>query len=96
VPAEIDRRAARARLILFDVDGVLTDGTLLMHGDGGESKRYDIKDGTGIVLAQRAGIRIGFLSARMSPATQQRAMQLGHARASGHREQAGDLRADRR
>jgi 3-deoxy-D-manno-octulosonate 8-phosphate phosphatase (KDO 8-P phosphatase) len=77
VPAEITRRAARTKLILFDVDGVLTDGTLLMHGDGSESKRYDIKDGTGIVLAQRAGIRIGFLSARMSPATQQRATQLG-------------------
>jgi 3-deoxy-D-manno-octulosonate 8-phosphate phosphatase (KDO 8-P phosphatase) len=76
VSAIIDR-AARIKLILFDVDGVLTDGTLLLHADGSESKRYDIKDGTGIVLAQRAGIRVGFLSARMSAATQQRASQLG-------------------
>jgi len=76
-PADVARRAARIRLILFDVDGVLTDGTLLLHADGTESKRYDIKDGTGIVLAQRAGIRVGFLSARMSAATQQRATQLG-------------------
>ena len=75
--AEIAKRAARIKLILFDVDGVLTDGTLLLHADGSESKRYDIKDGTGIVLAQRAGIRVGFLSARMSAATQQRASQLG-------------------
>ncbi len=77
VPPDVAERAARIKLILFDVDGVLTDGTLLLHGDGTESKRYDIKDGTGIVLAQRAGIRVGFLSARMSASTQQRALQLG-------------------
>jgi len=75
--ADITERARRIKLILFDVDGVLTDGALLLHADGNESKRYDIKDGTGIVLAQRAGIRVGFLSARLSPATQQRATQLG-------------------
>jgi 3-deoxy-D-manno-octulosonate 8-phosphate phosphatase (KDO 8-P phosphatase) len=77
-PAEpVEARARRIKLILFDVDGVLTDGKLMLHADGSESKRYDIKDGTGIVLAQRAGIRVGFLSARMSAATQQRAVQLG-------------------
>ncbi len=75
--ADVGERAARIKLILFDVDGVLTDGSLLLHGDGTESKRYDIKDGTGIVLAQRAGIRVGLLSARTSAATQQRATQLG-------------------
>src|SRR5579862_5707804 len=77
VPADIVARAARIRLVLFDVDGVLTDGTLLLHADGSESKRYDIKDGTGIVLAQRLGITVGFLSARSSAATAQRAAQLG-------------------
>ena len=77
VGLEIAERAKRIKLILFDVDGVLTDGALLLHADGTESKRYDIKDGTGIVLAQRAGIRVGFLSARMSAATHQRAVQLG-------------------
>lgn len=75
--AEVAERAKRIKLILFDVDGVLTDGKLMLHADGTESKRYDIKDGTGIVLAQRAGLRVGFLSARMSAATQQRAAQLG-------------------
>ena len=50
-----DIDAARAsRLILFDVDGVLTDGKILLHADGTESKQFDIKDGTGIVWAQRA------------------------------------------
>jgi 3-deoxy-D-manno-octulosonate 8-phosphate phosphatase (KDO 8-P phosphatase) len=73
----IAERAARVRLILFDVDGVLTDGKLLVHADGSESKVFDIKDGTGIVWAQRLGLTVGFLSARSSAATAQRAAQLG-------------------
>jgi 3-deoxy-D-manno-octulosonate 8-phosphate phosphatase (KDO 8-P phosphatase) len=73
----IAQKAARVRLILFDVDGVLTDGTLLLHADGSESKLFDIKDGTGIVWAQRLGLTVGFLSARSSAATTQRAAQLG-------------------
>ena len=56
---------------------MLTDGKVLIHGDGSESKHFDIKDGLAIVLAQRAGVMIGFLSARMSPSTQHRAAQLG-------------------
>jgi 3-deoxy-D-manno-octulosonate 8-phosphate phosphatase (KDO 8-P phosphatase) len=73
----IIERASRVRLILFDVDGVLTDGTLLLHADGSESKVFDIKDGTGIVWAQRVGLTVGLLSARSSAATTQRAAQLG-------------------
>ena len=72
-------QAARIRLLLFDVDGVLTDGKILMHADGTESKQFDIKDGTAIVWAQRAGLTVGLLSARTSAATAQRAAQLGVA-----------------
>jgi 3-deoxy-D-manno-octulosonate 8-phosphate phosphatase (KDO 8-P phosphatase) len=74
---EIAERARRITLMLFDVDGVLTDGKLLIHGDGTESKRFDIKDGTGIVWARKAGLVVGVLSARMSAATEQRTQQLG-------------------
>jgi len=70
-------RAGRIRLVLFDVDGVLTDGKILMHADGTESKVFDIKDGTAIVWAMRLGLQVGFLSARVSAATAQRAAQLG-------------------
>jgi 3-deoxy-D-manno-octulosonate 8-phosphate phosphatase (KDO 8-P phosphatase) len=73
----IEAQAAKVRLILFDVDGVLTDGKILLHADGTESKVFDIKDGTGIVWAQRLGLTVGFLSARSSAATSQRAAQLG-------------------
>ena len=74
---DLTRRAAGIRLILFDVDGVLTNGRILLHGDGSESKSFSIRDGTGIVWAQRAGLATGLLSARHSAATAARAVQLG-------------------
>jgi 3-deoxy-D-manno-octulosonate 8-phosphate phosphatase (KDO 8-P phosphatase) len=65
------------KLLLFDVDGVLTDGTILVHADGTESKQFNIRDGAGRVWAQRAGLSIGLLSARTAGATAARAAQLG-------------------
>ena len=73
----VQARARRIRLILLDVDGVLTDGTVVMHGDGTESKAFHIRDGAAIVWAQQAGLQVGVLSARASAATTQRAVQLG-------------------
>lgn len=74
---ELDRRAAAVRLILFDVDGVLTDGRVTINHDGTETKTFAIRDGIAMVWAQRAGIRVGFLSARLSSTTPHRAAQLG-------------------
>ncbi|HEY2432897.1 MAG TPA: HAD hydrolase family protein [Vicinamibacterales bacterium] len=67
----------RLKLLLFDVDGVLTDGTILVHADGSESKSFNIKDGAAMVWAQRGGLRVGLLSARTADATAVRAAQLG-------------------
>ena len=72
----LEARAARIKLLLLDVDGVLTDGKILMHADGSESKRFDIKDGAALVWAQRAGLRVGLLSARPSAVTERRAAEL--------------------
>jgi 3-deoxy-D-manno-octulosonate 8-phosphate phosphatase (KDO 8-P phosphatase) len=65
------------KLLLFDVDGVLTDGSIIVHGDGTESKQFNIRDGAGLVWAQRAGLKVGLLSARLAEATGVRASQLG-------------------
>ncbi|PYR37910.1 MAG: phenylphosphate carboxylase subunit delta [Acidobacteria bacterium] len=73
----IETKAAGIKLVLFDVDGVLTDGRVLVHSDGTESKHFSIRDGIAMVWAQRAGIRVGLLSARNSPTTLYRAQQLG-------------------
>jgi 3-deoxy-D-manno-octulosonate 8-phosphate phosphatase (KDO 8-P phosphatase) len=86
-PETLARKAAGVRLLLFDVDGVLTDGRILMHADGTESKQFSIRDGTGIVWAHRAGLTTGILSARESGATTARAAQLGIPIV---RQQAGD------
>jgi len=84
---DLAKKAALIRLLLFDVDGVLTDGRILLRPDGSESKQFSIRDGTGIVWAQRAGIAVGLLSARHSPATTARASQLAIRIV---RQQAGD------
>ena len=73
----VQAKAARIKLILFDVDGVLTDGRVLVHSDGTESKSFFVRDGIAMVWAERAGLRVGLLSARTSPTTPHRAAQLG-------------------
>jgi 3-deoxy-D-manno-octulosonate 8-phosphate phosphatase (KDO 8-P phosphatase) len=75
-PLTLHDKAARIRLLLFDVDGVLTDGTVVIHTDGTESKGFHIRDGAAMVWAQRAGLTVGLLSARSSGATTHRATQL--------------------
>jgi 3-deoxy-D-manno-octulosonate 8-phosphate phosphatase (KDO 8-P phosphatase) len=69
-------KASQIRLLLFDVDGVLTDGVVVVHTDGSESKGFHIRDGAAMVWAQRAGLTVGLLSARSSGATAHRAAQL--------------------
>jgi 3-deoxy-D-manno-octulosonate 8-phosphate phosphatase (KDO 8-P phosphatase) len=76
-PSTLLTRAKAIRLVLFDVDGVLTDGMVSINGDGTESKRFNIRDGISMVWAQREGLSVGFLSARFSNTTAQRANQLG-------------------
>ena len=73
----VAERVADIRLLLFDVDGVLTDGVVVMHADGSEAKGFHIRDGAAMVWAQRAGLTVGWLSARSSGATTHRAAQLG-------------------
>jgi len=75
--ATIEAKARSVRLVLFDVDGVLTDGKVLIHPDGSESKQFAIKDGIAIVAAERSGLLTGVLSGRLSAATLHRARQLG-------------------
>jgi 3-deoxy-D-manno-octulosonate 8-phosphate phosphatase (KDO 8-P phosphatase) len=75
--ATLVARARCIRLLLFDVDGVLTDGKVLIHPDGSESKQFAIKDGIAIVAAQRNGLLTGLLSGRAAAATAHRARQLG-------------------
>ena len=75
IPSAIRRRAARVKLFLCDLDGVLTDGSIFIGGER-EFKRFNIRDGLGLVLARRAGLKVGWVSARPSLATKLRADEL--------------------
>ena len=77
LPEEIAARARRIRLLLLDVDGVLTDGLVQIESAGRESKAFSIRDGAALVWAQRIGLQIGLLSGRPSEATTRRAAELG-------------------
>jgi 3-deoxy-D-manno-octulosonate 8-phosphate phosphatase (KDO 8-P phosphatase) len=72
---QLRSRLKRVKLFLCDVDGVLTDGSVWM-GSGIESKRFNIRDGLGLRMLQRQGIKVGWISRRTSSATQQRAEDL--------------------
>jgi len=67
---------ARIRLFAMDVDGVLTDGTILVSSDGSEAKRFSIIDGLGLVRLRQAGIELAWISGRASGATTVRAKEL--------------------
>lgn len=76
---DIERRAARIRLLLMDCDGVLTDGRITLIGDDDEEKSFHTRDGHGLVLLHRAGLRSGIISGRKSSMVDRRARELGMA-----------------
>lgn len=73
---DLTARARRVRLLLFDVDGVLTDCSVTMS-DSQETKTFSIRDGAALVWARQCGLEIGLLSGRPSEATSRRAAELG-------------------
>ncbi|HEV7516610.1 MAG TPA: phenylphosphate carboxylase subunit delta [Thermoanaerobaculia bacterium] len=74
---QLAQRAARLSWLLFDVDGVMTDGRLFYDADGEQLKVFEVRDGLGLKLAQRAGLKVGILTGRESKALSVRAKELG-------------------
>jgi 3-deoxy-D-manno-octulosonate 8-phosphate phosphatase (KDO 8-P phosphatase) len=70
-------RARKTRLLMMDVDGVLTDGRIIQDSHGCEVKVFDVKDGHGIVMAHRAKLRTALISGRASETVTRRAEELG-------------------
>ncbi len=67
----------KIKLLLLDVDGVMTDGRIIYSNDGQETKAFDVKDGHGLKLIQRAGIQVGIITGRESQVVIKRAEELG-------------------
>lgn len=80
-PSEAERlllaKAEPVRLLLLDVDGVLTDGSLIYSENGAEAKSFNTQDGLGIQLVQKAGVDVGIITARSSELVRRRAEELG-------------------
>lgn len=73
--ANLKARLKKVKLLLCDVDGVLTDASVFI-GEAGEFKRFDIQDGLGLALLRRQGLKAGWISSRPSTATERRAKEL--------------------
>jgi 3-deoxy-D-manno-octulosonate 8-phosphate phosphatase (KDO 8-P phosphatase) len=69
--------AAEIRLVIFDVDGVFTNGLLYLSDDGTETKTFNVKDGHGVKLLMRAGVEVAIISGRRSAAVDRRMEELG-------------------
>ena len=70
-------RARLIRLLVLDVDGVLTDGRLYISASGEEFKAFHVRDGAGVVAVQKAGVTVAIISGRDSGAVRRRAEELG-------------------
>ena len=67
----------KIKLIVLDVDGTLTDGGIYYDSRGDEMKRFDVKDGLGILVARKAGLEFAIITGRASPMVERRARELG-------------------
>jgi 3-deoxy-D-manno-octulosonate 8-phosphate phosphatase (KDO 8-P phosphatase) len=77
IPARLRRKAKNIVLLLLDVDGVLTDGRIIIDDRGVETKHFHVRDGQGIALLLRGGIDVGFITSRSSASVRRRAKELG-------------------
>ena len=73
----MEERLKKIKLLILDVDGVMTDGRIIFDSNGIESKFFNVKDGHGIKMLQRSGIEIGIISGRESLVVSNRAVELG-------------------
>lgn len=77
VPEDLAARARRIRLVAFDVDGVMTDGSLFLGDDGQEYKAFHSLDGHGLKMLRRSGVELAIITGRTSQVVVKRAANLG-------------------
>jgi len=76
-PSYLQKLASGLRILLLDVDEVMTDGGIILIGNDLEAKRFDVKDGMGIAMLRAAGLMIGVVTSRTSDVVRRRAEELG-------------------
>ncbi len=75
-PASLVQKLDAIQLLVLDVDGVLTDGSIILHGDNTEIKAFNVQDGFGITLAKQAGLKTAILTGRICKPVERRAQEL--------------------
>lgn len=73
---EIQEKLKKIKMLILDVDGVMTDGSIIMDSDGREMKNFNVRDGHGLVMIQRYGIQVAILTGRTSAVVEHRARDL--------------------
>ena len=73
---KIAEKLKNIRMLILDVDGVMTDGSIIMDSDGREMKNFNVRDGHGLVMIQRHGIQVAILTGRTSAVVDHRAHDL--------------------
>lgn len=73
----INEKAKNIKLLILDVDGVMTDGSIILDNNGNELKRFYVRDGHGIKMLQKAGIKVAIITGRKSDVVDRRAAELG-------------------
>jgi len=73
----IRQTAMNIKMLILDVDGVMTDGSIIIDNSGNELKRFNVRDGHGIKMLQRAGIKVAIITGRISDVVNRRALELG-------------------
>jgi 3-deoxy-D-manno-octulosonate 8-phosphate phosphatase (KDO 8-P phosphatase) len=77
VSNNIKEKAKNIKLLILDVDGVLTDGSIILDNEGNEFKAFNVRDGHGIKMLQKAGIPVAIITGRYSKVVERRAQELG-------------------
>lgn len=71
-----EEKLKKIKMLILDVDGVMTDGGIIMDKDGCEMKQFNVRDGHGLVMIQRHGLKVAILTGRTSPVVERRARDL--------------------
>lgn len=75
--SKLKEKAKRIKLLILDVDGVMTDGRIILDNEGNEIKAFHVRDGHGIKMARMAGIKVAIITGRKSRVVERRALELG-------------------
>ena len=73
---ELSTIAKKIKFFACDIDGVMTDGGIILSEDQGEYKRFDVQDGMGITMIRKAGLKTGIITGRVSDVVRKRAEEL--------------------